>query len=545
MGMTYSTLHLYGVEKPALIPLLAPEDILREQNEPWLSVVPPHDPDSEQRLEKIAKRLTKQDEKAAALLFFYFDDDFFRCGLYRNGKRAASMASSDTWMKLAKQLDLLFPDETPSKALRYAPKCSDLEEQLSLFEETVGTAFFDIPEEEPRLVMRSDKTLGEIKARETELKKRPNRFKLTELPPEQWPEDLRIREALLKKRRPEWREYDLSTLLFADDMKDYRIPGGEGAVGYPFFGGGNFRKNLLLYDPKTGEHRRIGPLQEDLRRAVWQMKNGGLVVLSARDVKEVETENGRWAGGGKDGLSFIDPDGTERRRFEPVISRHQNLLYAGTTAKGVVTLLAPGINALVKADTLFLQIDGETGELLRSHSVPAEDAVHALIYVKGMHAFVYCRRNENELVILNEELEETKRLRNYGGFYEFNGDDLFRGSTVWQYNYNKTINLFDLRDGTNSEIRLEVPAFPLTILPDGRILGVNEKQNILTVFDGDGAVIARCKVPGRLRHVFAEDGRICISELRGLDTHGFIYDELFDETSTHVWRLDPAEPIIR
>ena len=45
MGMTFCTLHLYAVERDALVKRLAPGDLLREQNAPWLSLVPVYDPE--------------------------------------------------------------------------------------------------------------------------------------------------------------------------------------------------------------------------------------------------------------------------------------------------------------------------------------------------------------------------------------------------------------------------------------------------------------------------------------------------------------------
>ena len=98
---------------------------------------------------------------------------------------------------------------------------------------------------------------------------------------------------------------------------------------------------------------------------------------------------------------------------------------------------------------------------------------------------------------------------------------------------------YDLQNGESRKTPLEIPAFVISVLPDGRILGVNEKQNKLTVFDKEGIVIARCSVPGMISRALIEDDKVYLIEIRGPDTHGFIYDALFDETSTHIWRLDP------
>ena len=103
------------------------------------------------------------------------------------------------------------------------------------------------------------------------------------------------------------------------------------------------------------------------------------------------------------------------------------------------------------------------------------------------------------------------------------------------------MSFFDLQNGTSRKTPLEISAYILSVLEDGRILGVNEKQNALTVFDSEGIVTARCKVPGTLCRMISENGNVYLIEVRGPDTHGFVYDALFDQTTIHVWRLDVAD----
>ena len=70
--------------------------------------------------------------------------------------------------------------------------------------------------------------------------------------------------------------------------------------------------------------------------------------------------------------------------------------------------------------------------------------------------------------------------------------------------------------------------------------GMNEKQSVLTVFDPAGGVVARCTVPGTLSPEVLKGDGVYLAEVRGPNTHGYVYDELFDETSIHIWRLDPV-----
>ncbi len=135
MGRTFATLQLWGVDREKAEPLLQPGDLLREQNAPWLGVTPAYDElhGEARRLEQLAKRLTKGRD-AAALLFDCFDDEMFSCSLYRNGRRTATCRSGGSWAGLGKQLNALFGEDAPAKALRYASRCTDLEEQLALLE---------------------------------------------------------------------------------------------------------------------------------------------------------------------------------------------------------------------------------------------------------------------------------------------------------------------------------------------------------------------------------------------------------------------------
>lgn len=56
MGTTITSLHLYGMERKDLVPFLAEDDVLRDVNPPWLSIVPSSDGDRHDpsRMERLA-----------------------------------------------------------------------------------------------------------------------------------------------------------------------------------------------------------------------------------------------------------------------------------------------------------------------------------------------------------------------------------------------------------------------------------------------------------------------------------------------------------
>ena len=238
----------------------------------------------------------------------------------------------------------------------------------------------------------------------------------------------------------------------------------------------------------------------------------------------------------------LDGEGRELWRFEPELEDHQVLDFAHTSSDGTITLYCAG-NRFTRRDGKIWRIDGETGELLCSRILPAEtEELQKLLYVEALDAFLYANQTSGELVLLNASLKETARWGKYQGS-SYIRPEQFCGSLLWTQSLWKRKSLFlhELRDGKVSEIALETSAYVIALLPDGRILGVNEKQNMLTVFDQKGTVVSRCSLPGSILRVYAEEDRVCIREQRGPDTGGFIYGGLFDETSTHLWRLDPVQ----
>ncbi len=543
MGMTFATLHLYGVEKLALTPLLAQGDLLRELNVPWLSVVPAYDPEHREndRLEKQAKRLTKGNEGAAALLFYYFDDDWFRCCFYRSGRKLLDCGSRESWSKLGKQLNLLFGEDAPAKALRYGPRCFGLEEQIRLLEETIGAALYDIPEEEARRVPRGDATLRAIKAREAALRKRPNQFVLTELPPEEWPESVRVKMQLYELLRPQGSLYRVSLLFGYIGNTAYVIPQHRSRLAYPYTDKAHV-DHLILYDGVSGEIADRSFPGEITCAPLWLTKDGALIYLFAEIERETVTGSSWSRSGGRNYVRCLAPDGGERWRFVPEMNEHQCLQHISTSADGIITLLASAIDGEIKADGLLFQLDGETGQLLNVRRVPAEDGMFRLAAVPALDAFVYDSMHKKELVLLDGKFQEKARRAQHDGRV-FPAADNICGRVLWSNNYYvdpRSVELYNLETGGYEKLRLEIPALILARLADGRLLGINEKQTHLTVFDNSGAVAARCSVPGMLTSVWQEDDQICIVEARETDSPGQAFPEMMDEKSIHVWRLDPA-----
>ena len=522
MGLSVTTLHVIGVEREVLVPLLASDDLLRTENTPWLSIVPAYDPDHGgiERLERLAKRLTKEHPEAAALYFDYFDDEIFHCRLYRGGKVAGSCHSRASWAKLGRALNDLFKSDEPAKALRCSARCSGLEEQLCLLEETVGTALLDVPDEEARRVPRSNETVRGIKRREALLRKRPNRYRLAELPRDDWPLYVRAKQELYERLRPEWQRFQANRLQL-------QIAGTESQVAHhpeeilyrfvDFTSKPEFTEGWVRYHLQTGRVAVVMFPQRSVGSTLWVTHDGAAVCLFTGRVS------------GRSFAACVADDGEQRWRFVPGIQASK-LVHAHTSAEGVITLYS---------DAAIWQLDGETGCVLRSRTFPGEYEIPDLTFVPALDRFIYCNESEHEIVFLNDALEETGRMPGWRGsrFLRNNLHGTLLCDSFW---VSSDLRLLDLLTGACTKLRLEIPTRVESILPDGRILGGNEAGSRLTVFETDGTVAAQLRLKGTLCEILQEPGRVCVTTLEG-EQDAFVSPEILDGRTVHVWTLERTE----
>lgn len=519
MGTTLMTLSLYGANRSAIEPLLAPSDLLREQNLPWITIVPAigTNDDNLDRLCRLAKKLTKE-HATTALLFLYFDDELFHCDLYSAGRKAASCGSDLTWIKFGKKLNGLFGDDLPAKALRYASHCNCIDEQIKLLEETIGAALYDMQNEQPRIVERGDSTLRAIKLRKAMLRKRPNKYSLSEVPREDWPNEMKIRQRLLELLQPQRQRYHLSTMLHNADIKKYLVPGADGFVAYPYSDIENRKDYLLLYNGNTDDYQDIGPLPATCRSVVWISKSGKLVVLYAKTVKE-QKDDGSWSrivGSGY--VSCIGKDGTEHWRFEPELSNSQQLYHIHSSFDGVVTLFSPATRVIPDADALIWQINAETGELLRLRHIAANDDADHLIYAESINSFIYCCHSTSELVVIDSNLDKEYRLAGYVGNYYIENEQIC-SDTIWNCLDSTGIRFFNLRNGEALNVNFEIPAYAMAVFTNGLILCTNESEKKLIVLDKSGKVVSRFSFAGIVCRAFSDGNKIFIVEQCGPNTH--------------------------
>ena len=551
MGTTITSLHLYGVERDYFIPFLSEGGLLRDVNPPWLSIVPSDDADrlDPSRMERLAKNLTKQQAEAYALLFFYFDDDAFACKLFKAGKRVAGCQSNQSWAKLGKALNLLFDDESPAKALRYASRCFSLDEQVQLLEETLGVALLDFPEEAPRIVPRGDTLVRAIKARESALRKRPNQCILTEVPFEAWPEAFQAKQRLYDILRPYWQQIHVTELLGEIASQSYIVPYHEHIAAYPVYNMRTHSSTIYLFNVHSGQPAQfILPnisVASYSASVLWATKTGASVFLVCRflrtRIKDTPFGPTPVDENTRPYLVCFDADGQELWKF-CVEEERDNLQYVHTAPDGTITLYS-GYHSIYHEgktdhfDGYVYQIDGETGALLRSRRFPAsEDKMIHLMRVDAIDGFIYSAMGTGDLIVLDADLREVARWRGFP--YKPYTSHTICGSVICDTTISGEFILLDLRNGKISRVHPEVPAHPIAVLSDGRILGRNDNGNRLTVFDEGGKVTSRHTVPGALQYFAVEDqGRVLLSEWRSSEDITFYCEESLDASSMHVWQL--------
>ena len=547
MGTTITSLHLYGMERKDLVPFLAEDDVLRDVNPPWLSIIPSSDGDRHDpsRMERLAKKLSKQHEDAYALLFFYIDEDAFACKLFKAGKRVAECQSNQSWAKLGKALNLLFGDEAPAKSLRYASHCFSLDEQVQLLEETLGVALLDFPEEEGRTVPRSDALVRAIKAREAALRKRPNQCTLTEVPFEEWPEPFQAKQCLYAILRPDWRQVSVSELLCEIASWRYVVPYREHIAAYPDYDIPGHNSTVYFFNKRSGLPSKLFlPRVHVLTGgALWATRAGAPVFLVTRflrtRVKDTRFGPVEVDENSQPYLACFDADGKEIWKF--CAETEQEYLHAvHTAADGTITLYSPCQSLHHEDGTEYIdgriyQVDGETGALLRSVRIPAAEDMHILFRVDAIDGFIYHSQEKQEVVVLDAAFHETARWHKAHGILNFE----IKGSLIWDQSFShRELEILDLRTGCARTVRLELPLFVRGVLPDGKILATNDAGNQLTVFDQDGKVISRHTVPGSLAEVFPENGRVLLSEWRSTEDTTYYCEKSLNASSMHVWQLE-------
>ena len=394
---------------------------------------------------------------------------------------------------------------------------------------------YDLQPDAPRRVVRCNTLVQEIKARNAALRKRPKQYTLHELPRVEWPESARAKQALFELLRPDHFQYDLHGPFFPPIGQSLSIPRQDSLLTYGYLDQVNHRYRLLLFDKQSGTFTDRELPRGTYNDVIWMTPEGNLVVFFYHILYEHIEQNSWGRSSGKGFVLCLDKESNEVWRFTPDLEEY-HLYYAHTSEEGIITLYS------THDTTAIWQIDGRTGKVLQDCQIPGECELVTLNYVDALDGFIYATREKKDLVILDSKLEEKIRWSNYPGNQYIQRENLC-STILWDHNMYinpRSVLLFNLQDGTNKKLWLELPAFVHAMLPNGNILATNEKMNSIIIFDNNGQVAARFTLKGRFCEVFSEDSQTYIVEEQGPNINGFYYDSLSDETSIHISRLEPV-----
>lgn len=523
--MTLYTLAVYRGKEEIISEMLAPTDEIRRQNPPWLVIVPDGSEKDfgAKRLRKLAKTLSTSDEDVTLLLFSYLDDDAFALECYQQGKRTAKLYSDESWRSLGKVMAGVVRDDSLPKRLGMASHCCELEEKLSLLEESLGVALYAHPEEDERIVPRSTRTHDAIKAREDKLKKRPNRYRLEAVQRDAWPavvqDNLDMLEACLDKIPGA----HISDLLFHLPYQSQYIPHHPRKllcnVHSAWKDGKHDFQVLALWDGQNKQLETIITKAFVANQALWLTQDN-------EPVLEQFFDNGYGIGA----IVCLNKDGSIKWRFAPGAP----VQYAATSTDGVITLFSRDV--LAKNSTIW-QVDGNTGALLRS--VLWNGHPTNLYHLDDLSVYAVCTsyKGESRIVLLDENFQMLKEYM--VSAHSANRPHGMRiGSVIYQQDlYKPRMHTFDLQTGESSFVPLEFGGTICRVLPDGSMLSCDKP---FCVYDAEGRIVSRHRLKGWLQGFVEEHGQVYAVELQGIPSHDFLTNEIARQAKVLVWRLCEA-----
>lgn len=522
MGMTLYTLAMYWGKEEIIGGKLAPTDEIRRQNQPWLVIVPDGSEKDHgvKRLRQLAKSLSTLDDDTALLLFSYLDDDAFALECYQRGKRTAKLYSDESFRSLGKVMAGVLGDDSLPKRLGMASHCCDLEEKLSLLEESLGVALYAHPEEAERIIPHSTQTYDAIKAREEELRKRPNRYRLEAVQRDAWPAVVQDNLDMLEACLREIPVARINELLFHLSHQGQNIPHHPRQLlcrVSTAWKDGKWESALLaLWDGEKKQLETITTRAFVAQHALWMTQD-------REPVMEQFAENGRGIGA----IVCLRKDGSIKWRFAPDAS----IRYAVTSPEGIITLFS---SDAPNETTTIWQVDGNTGALLRI--VPWNDDLMGLYYLDDLSVYAAYTgfRGGSRTALLDQDFRLLKEYT-----VSSPAPDVAHGMRIGTMIYQKDLykprmNRFDLESGEVSFIPLEFDGCLCRVLPDGSMLSCDKP---FCVYDAAGRIVSRHRLKGWLQGFAEERGQVYVVEAQGIPSHDFFTNEMAKQVKVLVWRL--------
>ena len=459
--------------------------------------------------------------KGDVLVFFWFDDDSFELTCFQNGKKAASVNSGGKSSKLQLLTGLIPEDLTALKKLHALKDCISIEEKLTLLEETFGLPFYVLYEQETIPAARqSNHTWNAVKMRAEILRKRPNRFRIEELPQQNWPYSAKTRMDLIHRLR--------NTGLFSSSLSRllYDIP--SRVMEQPGF---PYRLFTAAYLRKENEQHASG--YNTIIMADYQLKKVFTYdlpysigrPLAFNSAHAVICESLR-----SESIICLNEQGEEQWRFAPELEQPtQRLSFIRTNREEIVLRSDYGSK---DSENKIWRISPEDGCILTERVFPAGERLSGIRWLPDLTCFVCYKIADNSVIILDQEFNELHRFQL--------GESVIRFDTGFfseQYGYVSVprrddtwyLVQLDLTTGKITTIHPEFPVFINQILSGGIfVCNTTESSKSLNLLDHDGKLISKHHFKDSLLGVWEEEGQIFAATVKPSKFPGFWEDSLVD-----------------
>ncbi|MBE5767891.1 MAG: hypothetical protein E7335_12205 [Clostridiales bacterium] len=517
MGTTLHTLHIFNGNKEELAGLLRETDTIRTHNAPWLSILP-----SRGEKDLGARRLASIARKQVhpCILFSYRDDAFFLLQLYLNGKQAGSINSLGGTSKLAAFEAVM--DGGDVRDWKRISKCTDLDEALCLAEELLGTALYDLPEEEFRPVPRSRIALEDIQAREKTIRSRPNRFHLNPLPRQDWPRDVEARLRTLEFLQQNGNYHLRSTILHGlESGTDWTGAQSEITIACSYLsrnGLSTLRHSILCLNIAENRLTDIQP----------EIKCGPVLCLDG-EYPVAACFRGNI---GYDSIACLNLDGSIRWRFAPELppDGRIDICAARKTGELLVFTFMCGEN------TTLWRISTRNGSVLTRCELPGWEDLRELCLWKDQ-SYIFYSVKRRAFFVLNEDLLVTREISAGEDRQRYDYYTHYAGTRVLKQDISTGDLLsFDLDSGARQRIHTELPGHFFEVFPDGCIASTNGTGHMLMLHSFDGELLARLHLKGSVAKFIHQEGETLLVEIQ-LDAPA----DAAPEELIRVWRIKPGK----
>lgn len=512
MGTTLHTLHIFGGRAEELTGLLRETDAVRTINAPWLSILPDRSERDlgTRRLASLARKQVRP-----CILFSYRDDDFFTLQLYLNGKQAGCINSLGGTSKFSTFEAVMDGDDV--RDWKMMSKCTDIDEALVLAEELLGTVLYDMPDADPRSVPRSRNMLEAIQTREKIIRSRPNRFRLSPLPRQDWPRDVEARLHALEYLHQNGNRHLRNTILHGlSNGTDWTGAQSETAIACSYLNRGAEGGIICL---NTAENR-LTDIHPRIKCSPVLCLSGEYPVVACFKEKI-----------GYDSIACLNPDGSIRWHFAPELPPEGRIDICAARLPGELLVFTD----LGRENPTLWKLSTEDGSITTQCRLSDPGDLRELYFLPELQAYVYYSSMSNCFVMLDANLNPLRKVPAGNDGPRYGVFPHYAGNKVWKQDISTGDLLgFNLDSGEHQRIHTELPGHLLDIFPDGRIASMNGTGRTVMLHDPSGMLLSRLHLKGEAARIIHREGESLLVETQLGAPADAAPEELI-----RIWRIEP------